>query len=186
MYSLNVPVPGEVSRLAEELRPALLAFERIRERHSLVCKRLGDDGTGGRGRSDANWGTSRDERRRDVPRLRERVREALAGAPAFEARVAGIDYFPNPPLGEGPVAYLAVESPGLRRVHRRLLPEFSAVEAFEGDDYVPHVTLARGGDVADARRLADREVEPVTWTVDRLDVWDAKYEESVATFPLPA
>ena len=168
MYSLNVPVPGDVERLAETLRPALLGFDTIRERHTLVCKRLGDAPPGG------------------VPRLRERVRTALAGAPAFEARVAGIDYFSDPPVGEGPVAYLAVESPGLRRIHDRLLPEFSVVEAFEGDDYAPHVTLARGGDVAVARRLAEREIEPVTWTVDRLALWDATYEESVATFSLPA
>jgi len=168
VYSLNVPVPGDVERLAEDLRPELLGFETVRERHTLVCKRLGDAPPGG------------------VPRLREQVRTALAGAPAFEARIAGIDYFVDPPLGEGPVAYLAVESPGLRRVHDRLLPEFSAVEAFEGDDYAPHVTLARGGDAAAARRLAERDIEPVTWTVDELVVWDAKYEESVATFPLPA
>ncbi|UPW01665.1 2'-5' RNA ligase family protein [Halorussus gelatinilyticus] len=170
MYSLNVPVPGEVERLAEDLRPALLDFESIRERHTLLCKRLGDEPPGG------------------TARLREQLRTRLAGAPAFEARVTGIDRFENPPLGEGPVVYLAVESPGLRQVHGRLLDEFSAVEEFEGDDYVPHVTLARGGGVAaegTARRLADREIEPVTWTVNRLALWDATYEEEVATFSLP-
>lgn len=168
MYSLNVPIPGEVERLAESLRPALLGFETIRERHTLLCKRLGDAPPGG------------------VPRLREQVRTALAGAPAFEARISGIDYFAHPPLGPGPVVYLAVESPGLRRVHQRLMADFSAVAEFEGDDYVPHVTLARGGDVATARQLAEQEVEPVTWTVNRLVLWDATYEESVAEFSLPA
>jgi 2'-5' RNA ligase len=168
VYSLNVPVPGAVERLAEEFRPALLGFETIRERHTLLCKRLGDAPPGG------------------VPRLREQVRTALAGAPAFEARVSQIGVFEHPPLGEGPVVYLAVESPGLRRIHRRLLDEFPAVEEFEGDDYVPHVTLARGGDVAAARRFAEREIEPVMWTVNRLVLWDANYEEEVATFSLPA
>ncbi|WP_276299637.1 2'-5' RNA ligase family protein [Halorussus lipolyticus] len=167
MFSLNVPVPGEISRLAEELRPLLLDFETIRERHTLVCKRLGDAPAGG------------------TPRLREQVRTALSGAPAFEARVSGIDYFERPPLGEGPVVYLAVESPGLRRLHGLLAEEFSVVEEFEGDDYVPHVTLARGGDVAAARRLADRDVDPVTWTVSRVALWDANYDEEVATFSLP-
>lgn len=168
MYSLNVPVPGEVARLAEDLRPALLGFETIRERHTLVCKRLGEEPPGG------------------LPRLREQVRMALAGAPAFQARVSGIDYFERPPVGDGPVVYLAVESPGLRRVHDRLLEVFPPVDGLEGDDYVPHVTLARGGDVETARRLADREVEPVTWTVSRLVLWDATYEEDVAAFALPA
>ncbi|NHN60565.1 2'-5' RNA ligase family protein [Halorussus rarus] len=168
MYSLNVPVPGAVERLAEELRPALLGFDAVRERRGLVCKRLGDEPPGG------------------PARLREQVRTALAGAPAFELRISGIDYFADPPLGEGPVVYLAVESPGLRRVHDGLVEEFSVVEAFEGDDYVPHVTLARGGDVETARRVADREVEPVSWTANRLVLWDAEYGEEVAEFPLPA
>ncbi|PSP54656.1 phosphoesterase [Halobacteriales archaeon QS_1_67_19] len=168
MYSLNVPVPREVERLAEDLRSTLLGFETIRERHTLVCKRLGDDPPGG------------------TARLREQVRTALAGAPAFEVRVSAIDYFERPPLGEGPVVYLAVDSPGLRRIHRKLLPEFSAVAAFEGDDYVPHVTLARGGDTEAARAVADREIDPVSWTVSRLQLWDATYEEPVAEFSLPA
>ena len=186
MYSLNVPVPGEVERLAENLRPALMAFDSIRERHTLVCKRLDDASPGGGRASNASAGSSRAERSHGVPRLRERVRTALAGAPAVEARIIGIDYFAHPPLGEGPVVYLAVESPGLRAIHRRFLDDFSVIEEFEGDDYVPHVTLARGGDVDAARRVAEREVDPVTWTVSRLALWDATYEEEVATFPLPA
>ncbi|MFC4549559.1 MULTISPECIES: 2'-5' RNA ligase family protein [Halorussus] len=168
MYSLNVPVPGEVERLAEALRPQLFGFDSIRERHTLLCKRLGDAPAGG------------------VARLREQVRTALAGAPAFEVRLAGIDCFEYPTRGEGPVVYLAVESPGLYAVHERLLDEFPPVEEMEGDDYTPHVTLARGGDVAAARRLAEREVEPVAWTASRLALWDSKYEEEVASFSLPA
>ncbi|MFC4450644.1 2'-5' RNA ligase family protein [Halorussus aquaticus] len=168
MYSLNVAVPGEVERLAEDLRPALLDFDAIRERHTLLCKRLGDSPPGG------------------VARLREQVRTVLGGAPVFEVRVTGLDYFAYPPLGEGPVVYLAVESPGLRRIHRRLLDEFSAIEEFEGDDYVPHVTLARGGDVETARRFVERDIEPVTFTVNRLALWDATYDEEVASFSLPA
>lgn len=167
MYSLNVPIPGAVSRLAEEFRPELLGFETIRERHTLVCKRLGEEPPGG------------------VARLREQVRMALAGTPAFEARISGIDYFERPDTGEGPVVYLAVESPGLRRLHEQLLEEFPTADGLEGDDYVPHVTLARGGDVETARRLAEREIEPVTWTVSRVLLWDATYEESVTEFSLP-
>ena len=168
VYSLNVRVPGEVSRLAEELRPALLDFETIREHHTLLCKRLGDAPAGG------------------TARLHKQVRAAIAGAPPFEARITGIDYFARPPVGEGPVVYLAVESPGLRQVHGRLVEDFSTIEEFQGDDYVPHITLARGGDVAAARRLAEREVESVTWTISRLALWDARYREEVAGFSLPA
>ena len=166
MYSLNVPVPGAVARLASDLHPALVAFDRIRERHTLVCKRVGDHD--------------------DVARLQNRVRTALSDTPAFEARVTGVDYFERPARGDGPVVYLAVESPGLRDCHRRLCSSFDPADGIEGDDYVPHVTLARGGGVDAARRLAEREIAPVTWTVSRLVLWDATYEESVSEFRLPA
>ncbi|WP_132059306.1 2'-5' RNA ligase family protein [Halorussus amylolyticus] len=168
MYSLSVPVPGSVERLAEDLRPALFGFDAVRDRHSLVCKRLGEAPEGG------------------TARLRKQVRTALAGAPAFEIRISGIDYFAHPTKGTGPVVYLTVESPGLWRVHRQLVDAFSAIEGLEGDDYTPHVTLARDGSIEAAERLAEREVEPVTWTVSHLILWDATYEETVAEFPLPA
>jgi len=167
-HSLNVPVPGRVERLASELRPELSAFDRVRTRHTLLVKRLAGVADG------------------SLPHLRERLRELLSGAPAFEARVTGVDYFAEPTAGPGPVVYLAVESPGLSRLHRRLVGELGAVEGVEGEAYVPHVTLARGGEIADAERLAGRPVEPVTWTVSELAVFDADRRESVARFGLPA
>ncbi|MFB6154870.1 MAG: 2'-5' RNA ligase family protein [Haloferacaceae archaeon] len=164
MYSLNVPVPGDVERLAGDLHARLLPFDRIRERHTLVVKRLGDG---------------------SLSRVRERLRTSLAGAPAFEARVAGVDYFADPPVGSAPVVYLAVESPGVERLHRRLVGEFDPVSGLEGDDYVPHVTLARGGSIADAEALTGVEFTPVTWTVSRLELWDATHREAAASFGLP-
>jgi 2'-5' RNA ligase len=163
-FSLNAPVPGRVRRLASDLAPDLSGFERIRRRHSVVCKRLGSG---------------------DPPRLADRARRALAGAPAVEARVAGVDTFDDPPTGSGPVVYLAVESPGLHRLHATLCEAFEPVPDLEGDDYVPHVTLARGGDAAAARRLSDRAVESVTWTVSELHLWDARDRETVRRFSLP-
>lgn len=168
MYSLNVPVPGEVERLAEELRPELFGFDAIRDRHTLLCKRLGEEPPGG------------------VARLREQVRTALVGAPAFEVRISGIDYFEVPTFGTAPVLYFSVESPGLWRVHRRLVEAFGAVDELEGDDYTPHITLARDGTAADAQRLAELDIEPVTWSVSHLELWDATYKEAVAEFSLPA
>jgi 2'-5' RNA ligase len=165
VYSLNVPVPGEVERLAAELHPRLLAFDRIRDRRTLVCKRF--------------------EGERSLARLRERLREPLAGAPAFEVRVAGIDYFETPARGPGPVVYLAVESPGLLALHDRLCDAFGAIEGIEGDDYVPHVTLARGGSLDAATDLRTLEIEPVTWTASSVTLWNAKFRESAATIRLP-
>lgn len=170
MYSLNAPVPGEVERLAEELFPTLTAFERIRERHALLVKRLGEV----------------EAARVGPDRLAERLRPVLSGTPAFEARISEIDYFADPPLGSGPVVYLAVESPGLRRLHRRLVEAFGAVDDLEGESYVLHVTLARGGSVDAAARLADTEIEPITWTVSELLLWNQEYREVVRRISLPA
>lgn len=165
MYGLNAPVPGSVSRIASALHPELAGFDNIRERHSLLVKRLVDDNS--------------------VPRLQQRAREALAGAPPFEARVERLGLFEEPPSGSAPVIYLAVESPGLRRIHERLAEEFEPVEGLEGDSYTPHVTLARGGDWETAQRLDGREIDPVTWTVSTLDFWDPTYNVTVGNFSLP-
>jgi 2'-5' RNA ligase len=163
VYSLNVPVPGGVQRLAAELHPRLTAFDTVRERHTLVAKRLGDD---------------------SLARLRERLRPLLRDERAFEARVTEIDFFERPTRGTGPVVYLAVESPGLVAFHDRLCEEFDPIDGLEGDDYVPHVTLARGGSIEDAEALADFDVDPVTWTVSTLDLWSAEFRESAATLRL--
>ncbi|WP_135664966.1 2'-5' RNA ligase family protein [Halorhabdus rudnickae] len=167
MYSLNVPVPSSVARLASELaREVPRARERTRGEHTLVLKRLGQD--------------------RSVPRLTARLREYLDGQPAFEARVTGIDHFAEATSGPSPVVYLAVESPELRRIHERLLEVFPPVEGMEGDGYVPHVTIARGGDRESMARLTERSIEPITWTVTRLTVRDARRGEPASSVSLPA
>lgn len=164
MYSLNVPVPGQVKRLAVDLHPRLVEFDRVREHHSLVCKRFETEA---------------------YDRLYERVRRTLAGAPAFEMRVTGIEYFEEPIRGPGPVVYLAVESPGLRSLHDRLVETFGAVPDLEGSDYVPHVTLARSGSVEQANALETLNVDPVEWTVTDLTIEDHRHGERVATLSLP-
>ena len=172
--SLNVPVPGRVAALSGDLRPALAAFDRVKERHTLVVKRLSQSGPG------PDW--------TDPAGLETRVREALAGAPAFEARVSEIGAFREPVAGPGPVVYLAVESPGLHDVHRRLCAAFEPVPELEGEEYVPHVTLARGGGEAAEEavgRLLETDIEPVTWTVGELVFWDARYGEVTGRVSLP-
>jgi 2'-5' RNA ligase len=166
VFSLNVPVPGSVSQLAHELQPALFGFERVREEHTLLAKRIGDPD-----HFDAHT---------------HEVRRALRGQPAFEVQVTGVDYFERPTVGTAPVVYLAVESPGLRELHDSLVDEFGAVDGLEGEDYTPHVTLARDGDVASAERAADRDIEPVAWTVTELEFFDAQYREVAGRIPLPA
>jgi len=166
VYSVNVPVPGRVRQLADRLYPELVGFETVREDHSCLLKRLGDAD--------------------HVAQLQHRAHRVLEGAPAVEAEITGIDYFAEPPLGSAPVVYLAVESPGLEGIHADLTEAFDIVEGLEGTDYVPHVTLARGGEIETARRLADREIEPVRWTVSELEFWDGTYKLPVSRVSLPS
>ena len=168
MFSVNVPVPGAVQRVAADLHPALTPFDDVRQRHTLVVKRLEADGPVA------------------YERVAKRVRRALDGAPTVAARTTGIDAFEDPVTGPAPVVYLGVESPGLSDLHRRLVDELGAVDGLEGADYVPHVTLARGGDAAALDGIRNRELEPVTWTVTELALFDARRGERAGTISLPA
>lgn len=160
MFSLNAPVPSGVSRLAAGLA-AGCRTARVRQRHSLLVKRLGD------GR-----------------RVSDRIRTALQEAEAtpFAVRTGDLEVFHDPPMGPGPVVYLTVESPELERLHRMLCGLFDPVGDIEGEGYVPHVTVARGGDAAS---LLDQPVDPREWTVNRLIVRDADHELDVETIALP-
>lgn len=159
MYSLNVPVPADVSRLARGL--AADCFDATaRDRHTLVVKRLGDDDSLARSR---------------------RLRTALEGTPPFALRITGVEAFDQPTTGRGPVVYLAIESPALLDIHGRLCETFGVVEGLEGDDYVPHVTVARGGD---GNRLVGRAVE-FEWVADALVFWSGRYDEPTERISLP-
>lgn len=166
--SLNVPVPGRVKRMAADLEPDLYGFERVRRRHTLVIKRFGE-------RTPTEYA-----------RLVPAVRRAIDGTVPFEVRATGIETFERPAHGADPVVYLAVDGPELFALHDRLCEAFEPVEGLEGRSYVPHITLARGGSAAARERLRDREIDPVTWTVNELVLWDATHEEAAARFPLPA
>jgi 2'-5' RNA ligase len=169
VYSLNVPVPGRVARVASDIARELPAARaRARGEHTLGVKRLGTD--------------------RDVTysRLEAKVRDLLAGQPAFELRVADVDYFTDPPTGTAPVVYLTVESPGLLALHNQLADEFEPIDGIEGDEYEPHVTVARGGRLETAKRVTERDIEPVTWTASELVFWDATHNQSVSSLSLPA
>ncbi|GAB3420658.1 2'-5' RNA ligase family protein [Haloparvum alkalitolerans] len=176
MFSLNVPIPPAVERIADDLQPRLVSFDRVRERHTLVCKRIGVDDLPVAGRAP--------HKDRALAALREELRPLLAGTAPIDLRIAGIDAFERPAQGPGPVVYLAVESDALRRLHRRLCGAFDPVDGIEGDDYVPHVTLARGGDRDAVERLLAADVEPVSWTASELDVYDPEFREVAATVPL--
>ncbi len=168
MYSLNVPIPGAVSSLATNLaREWPTATARTRRNQTLVLKRLGQGPAV------------------TFDHLRAKAREVLAGTAPFAVRVQGIDQFSTVPDGPAPVVYLAVESQELFALHKRLVAAFDPVDDIEGPNYEPHVTIARGGDPAVARRLTQREIDPIEWTVDELEFYDARREERAGRLSLP-
>ena len=169
MYSINVPLPSAVTSLAAELALDLpLAQRRGRGEHTLVAKRLGDGDHAA------------------YARLEAQGREALRGQPAFEAEIRGVEQFETAVTGPSPVVYLAVESPGLLALHEQLCERIDPVDEMEGDAYVPHVTVARGGDHDAAVRLVKRDIEPIRWTVDELAFYDADRNQPVSRVSLPA
>jgi 2'-5' RNA ligase len=169
VYSVNVPVPGEVAALASDIaRDLPEARARVRGEHTLGVKRLADG-------DEPAYGP-----------LEARAREVLVGQPAFEVSVTNLDYFDEAVTGTSPVVYLAVESPGLTALHRRLAETFEPLEGIEGEGYTPHVTVARGGSLDRAKAVVERDIEPITWTVSKLMFWDARLGEQVSTVSLPA
>ena len=155
-YSLNAPVPVRVARLAAGLVGECRTAD-ARTKHSMVVKRLPDEHGPNGGRP-------------NVRAFAGRARDALSDLGPFDVRVTGVESFDRPTSGTGPVVYLAVESPGMEAAHERLCETFDPLPGLEGEDYVPHVTIARRGD---AGRLVGREIDPIEWTVDGLVVWDA-------------
>lgn len=208
MFSLNIPLPPDINRLANRLHPQLSEFDRVRERHTLVCKRLGPnlevesiDGTNGDVRPSET-----------VAELREEIRPLVRNTPPFQVEITGIDAFSHPQTGPGPVVYLVVESQQVYDLHRRLTRAFGAIDGLEGDAYVPHVTLARGlsdtigaspGDYRETapesstetshesalkRRLetlrnAAGEID-IIWRVEALDLWDSRFREPASRIRL--
>jgi hypothetical protein len=179
VYSLNVPVPGRVAALAGDVAAELSGTRAprgvaddvwsTRSEHTLVLKRLVDPKDASRTRY----------------HLDARVRDALAGTTPFEVRVSRADYFAEPTSGSSPVLYLAVESAELARLHDHLVEAFGPLDGVEGPEYVPHVTVARGGTLATAERVAG-PLEPVEWTISELLLWSADDGEITGRIPLPA
>ena len=82
------------------------------------------------------------------------------------------------------MAYLTVESEGLRTIHDRLVEEFGAVDDLEGPPYVPHLTLARGGPSDAPAALAERSFDPISFTAKTLDFYDSERAERVESITL--
>jgi len=168
VYSANAQIPEAVQGIVREHREYIELFDVVRAEHTLVVKRFGELSARERVEVERSLGSV----------LRE-------WAP-IGARGRGFDVFTDPPDGQGPVLYLAVESPGLEALHRNLLDAFGAVSSrIEGDSYVPHITLARGGDRTAIGSLTSRSVEPVEWMIEEVYLWDARYQRPITHYRLP-
>ena len=183
VFSLNVPILPAIGRLADDLHPKLSGFDRVRDRHTLVCKRFGVDDVGA-GEPDR----PRPPKSEAVETLRRDLRGLLSGTVPFEVAVTGIDAFETPASGTGPVVYFVVESDELIRLHQRLCAAYDAIGGIEGDDYVPHITLARGESSETTAEAVDRirsvDIEPIRWRVHALDLYDPEFREVVATIDI--
>ena len=188
MFSLNVPLPPAVGDLAADLPPKLSGFDRVRDRHTLVCKRLGVEAVPDR--VDANGsnrgregGAPRPPKPDALAALREDLRPLLSGTDPFDVAATGIDVFDAPASGSRPVVYLAVESEGLARLHHRLCAAYGAIEGIEGDEFVPHVTLARGGnpDPGAVADLVTTDFEAIRGRGHAVEGDDPQFREGAAT-----
>lgn len=167
MYSLNAPVPEEVIGVCERYRDRLERFENTVDEHSLLAKRFHRRSPG------------------EIEQLGMELDERLARWSPIPARIDGFDVFVDPPVGRGPVVYLTVMSPGLVSLHRELVDTYGTViSSIEGDGYVPHVTVARGGSRTAIAAITDVAFDPIDWSIDQLVLWDARYGQTIRSFEL--
>lgn len=168
MYSLNVEAPPAAYKIQSDYADILERFEVQRETLTLLLKRFGP-------RSLA-----------DLSTLEDSIEDVLRSWGPIQARIDRFDVFADPISDTGPVIYLSVESPGVNALHRELVGAFGvADDRLEGDAYTPHITLARRGDRTDIAALTGTTLEPIDWTIETVQLWDATYDESITTYSLP-
>jgi len=174
-YSLNVPLPGAIYDRLHSLLPHLQGCPQRRRDPTLVCKRVPTTPPGAPP---------------SVGHLRTELAPAIAAAGAVltdgcAVTIRGVDTFETPPSGTAPVLYLAVDSPELLRLHAALCTHLEPVAGLEAAAYVPHVTVARGCPRAHIDGAIAAGVEPLSFHVDALELYDSRYRAPVTRFALP-
>lgn len=168
MYSLNAPPPPSVEDLRRALERDLSRLETRRSDPSIVVKRFGDVPTD------------------SVDPLADRVERSLRGWGPIAAAIDRIDVFETPSDGGLPVLHLPVDSPGIQDLHGELVEAFGVERPeVEGPNYVPHLTLGRGGDRVAIERLCGADVGEHRWTVTELVLRDDTYGRPVRRYRLP-
>ena len=84
--------------------------------------------------------------------------------------IGNLERFDVAERGSSPVLYLEVKSPGMKALHEILVDVFGSVKGVEGENYIPHITIARGGGVRDVDFSGFSG--PTIWTAETLEFWN--------------
>ena len=150
MWSLNVSMPQNIVRAIKEVTLGVSGWEEICEDPTLVIKRFEKGDVDGHVESE--------------------IRLLLEGVEPFDIEIGNLERFDVAERGSSPVLYLEVKSPGMKALHETLVDVFGSVKGVEGENYIPHITIARGGsgDYIEFDGLScDTE-----WTVEMLELWN--------------
>ena len=96
--------------------------------------------------------------------------DKLESVEPFGIEIENLERFDVAEKGSSPVLYLEVKSPEVKALHETLVDVFGSVEGVEGENYIPHITIARGGS-GDYTEFSGLSCD-TGWTVEMLEFWD--------------
>ena len=150
MWSLNVSIPQNIIRAIEEVTLGVRGWEEICEEPTLVIKRF--------------------EKKDLDGHVKSEIRFLLESVEPFGIEIGNLERFDVAERGSSPVLYLEIKSPGVKALHENLIDIFGSVEGVEGENYIPHITIARGGS-GDYIEFSGLSCD-TGWTVEMLEFWD--------------
>ena len=150
MWSLNVSIPQNIVRAIEEITLGVKGWEEICEEPTLVIKRF--------------------EKKDLDGHVKSEIRFLLENVEPFGIEIGNLERFDVAERGSSPVLYLEVKSPEVKALHENLVDVFGSVEGIEGENYIPHITIARGGS-GDYIEFSGLSCD-TGWIVEMLEFWD--------------
>ncbi|HIJ12598.1 MAG TPA: 2'-5' RNA ligase family protein [Halobacteriales archaeon] len=150
MWSLNVSIPQGIVRAIGEITPVLGRGEGIVEEPTLVIKRFEKEDLDGH--------------------IESEIKFLLENVEPFIVEIGNLEMFEVADRGTSPVRYIEVKSIGIKVLHETLVSVFGCVKGVEGENYIPHITIARG---SGAKNLDFSDFSgPIQWTANTLEFWD--------------
>ncbi len=150
MWSLNVSIPQGIVRAIEEMAPVSRGWEEIVEEPTLVIKRFEKEDLDGH--------------------IESEIKFLLENVEPFTVEIGNLEMFEVADRGTSPVLYIEVKSIGMKLIHETLVSVFGCVKGVEGENYIPHITIARGSGVKNID-FSDFS-GPTWWTAKTLEFWD--------------